>query len=242
MGPLGVPVRKTLEVGNRGVQKAFNEHVIQQISPPKIPPTDPLYDDTYSSNSAPPFPPTSPREPGIFSGLDFDEKKRKREAQQQQRRALEEQIRFNKEKVEQEKEEYEKKEQMRIEREQREIREALEREEQALKAKTKKASEENRQMFEDQMERERRKHGRGKELPESPARNLHNNEKRDVVTDSPANQKSFQRLHSPSVTSSGGRGRQEESRHTVRVVLSLCLSRLYLKDDVFIRPSIAVQC
>lgn len=42
MGPLGIPVRKTLDVGNRGVQKQYNAQVLQlqqQLSPGKAAPS-----------------------------------------------------------------------------------------------------------------------------------------------------------------------------------------------------------
>ena len=148
MGPLGVPVRKTLEVGNRGVQKAFLEHVHHQSNSPPKPPVS--LDDTsflHPSSSSPPPPihhPVSPlraNSADLFSRSDLDEKMKKKLLQQMQREALEEQVN-TRQKMKDEAKERERKAQEKIERENKELQENFEKEVQAKKAKLRAAEEE----------------------------------------------------------------------------------------------------
>ncbi len=180
MGPLGVPVRKTLEVGNRSVQKAFNEHVIQQVSPPKQLPNHNLgdnhfYNDSVTGVSQLPYihenyhletmgnvisnglgNAMNNLPPSEGAGFGDEDEAKKKHQRLQQMKALEEQIRMNKARAEQERlkqEEEERREQLRIEKDMREIKEAFEREQQAAKVK---AHEENKQKLEEQIEQKRR--------------------------------------------------------------------------------------
>jgi hypothetical protein len=147
MGPLGIPVRKTLEVGNRKLQKAFNDNFQHQLSPPKShsaenlssPPQNRLYDPLVPSCNLADNLSDLADEKGFVSGFGQDEEEKKKQLKVKQQMALTEQIRANKERMEMEKaknDELERKEQQKVEKELREMKEAFEKEQQKLKLKS----------------------------------------------------------------------------------------------------------
>jgi hypothetical protein len=172
IGPLGIPVRKTLEVGNRKLQKAFNEHIQHQLSPPKLhfgenlsspPPYDPSMPSCHSAESGS----VLTEEKGFISGYGQDEEEKKKQLKLKQQMALAEQIRSNKERIEMEKaknDELERKEQQKIEKELREMKEAFEKEQQKLKLK---ASEERNVQQELVNQRELKKREQERRLREA---------------------------------------------------------------------------
>jgi hypothetical protein len=147
MGPLGIPVRQTLEVGNRKLQKAFNDHFQHQLSPPKLrssenlhsPPQNRLYDPLVPSCNFADNLSDLAEEKGLVSGFGQDEEEKKKQLKLKQQMALTEQIRANKERMELEKaknDELERKEQQKVEKELREMKEAFEKEQQKQKLKS----------------------------------------------------------------------------------------------------------
>ena len=176
IGPLGLPVRKTLEVGNRGVQRAYTNHVVQQQSPQKSPAHQAGGYDFHHQQQDPVLHMRPEVQMGsnlflaagvgqmsaapagnqdLFGG-DPDDRAQKVKAQQaEQARVLELQMRMNKERKEAEKrklEEEEQREMQRWEIQQAEIKRAAIEEEHQRKLKV---DEDNKRELERQIEMKR---------------------------------------------------------------------------------------